>query len=59
MSFSKATTNKPSECRSEGLRLDVVFVVDADLHHGVSAGSVEWQTGQGLLVQHAAARAQK
>ena len=34
-------------------------VTDADLDHGVSAGSVEWETGQGLLVQHSEAGAQK
>ena len=34
-------------------------VLDADLDHGVSAGSVEWETGQGLLVQHPEAGAKK
>ena len=34
-------------------------VTDADLDHGVSAGSVERETGQGLLVQHPEAGPQK
>ena len=34
-------------------------IVDADLDHGVSAGSVERETGQGLLVQHPEAGPQK